>query len=307
MRRISGSLRVNGAEHRGSRRFPQSHFIHASRKTPSLHQFATKAAGFLHRRVAALRFDGAAMTGTRRILVADGDSLSRARITEGLASPAHQVIAVSEGREALEFAKREATDLLVTELVLPDMTGLGLCRLLRENAALDHVGILMLATNASEIDRILAFECGVDDFLAKPFFARELLSRAMAILRRSAPGREPPGRILSEYQPAVALHPNSGSVLVAGARLELTPREFQLLSALMREAGRVLSRIQLIHLVWGGDSQQAERVVDAHIKAIRRKLGGAGDCVETVRGVGYRFAELGVSGSRPTPGSDSLA
>jgi len=232
------------------------------------------------------------MTGTRRILVADGDSLSRARIADGLASPAHQVIAVGEGAEALAFAKRESPDLLVTELVLPDMTGLGLCRLLREDSRLDHIGILMLATNASEIDRILAFECGVDDFVAKPFFARELLSRAMAILRRSAPGRETTSRIVSEYQPAVALHPNSGSVLVAGARLDLTPREFQLLSALMREAGRVLSRLQLIHMVWGSDSEQAERVVDAHIKAIRRKLGGAGDCVETVRGVGYRYAEF---------------
>jgi DNA-binding response OmpR family regulator len=247
------------------------------------------------------------MTATRRILVADGDSLWRARIAEGLASPAHQVIAVGEGREALACAKRETADLLVTELVLPDMTGLGLCRLVREDAALDHLGILMLATNASEIDRILAFECGVDDFLAKPFFARELLSRATAILRRSAPGRETTGRIVSEYQPAVALHPNSGSVLVAGARLDLTPREFQLLSALMREAGRVLSRLQLIHLVWGSDSRQAERVVDAHIKAIRRKLGGAGDCVETVRGVGYRYAEPNDSGSRPLTGTHSLA
>jgi two-component system phosphate regulon response regulator PhoB len=217
------------------------------------------------------------------------------------------VIAVGEGLEALAVAKREATDLLVTELLLPDVTGLGLCRLLREDPTLDHLGILMVATNASEIDRILAFECGVDDFLAKPFFARELLSRATAILRRSAPGRETTNRIVSAYQPAIALHPNAGSVLVAGARLDLTPREFQLLSALMREAGRVVSRLQLIQLVWGSDSQQAERVVDAHIKAIRRKLGGAGDCVETVRGVGYRYAEAGASGSRPSAATNSLA
>ena len=247
------------------------------------------------------------MNGTRRILVADGDPLWRARIAEALASPAHEVIAMAWGREALDFAKRESADLLVTELVLPDLTGLGLCRLLRESATLDQLGILMIAANASEIDRILAFECGVDDFLAKPFFARELLSRAIAILRRSAPGRETAGRLVSEYQPAIALHPNSGSVLVAGARLDLTPREFQLLSELMREAGRVLSRLQLIHRVWGNDSQQDERVVDAHIKAIRRKLGGAGDCVETVRGVGYRYAEVGASGSRTSVEPDSLA
>ena len=89
-------------------------------------------------------------------------------------------------------------------------------------------------------------------------------------------------------------------MLVAGARLELTPREFQLLSALMRESGRVVSRLQLIRTVWGSDSQQAERVVDAHIKSIRRKLGEAGDCVETVRGVGYRYAEAGAAMSGAT-------
>ena len=180
------------------------------------------------------------MAGTGRILVADGDAGWRARLTEGLASPAHEVTAVAEGLEALAFAQREKPDLLVTELVLPDVTGLGLCRLLREDAALAHLGILMVTSNASEIDRVLAFECGVDDFLAKPFFARELLSRAAAVLRRSAPGRERSRRIVSAFQPAVALHANSGSVLVAGARLELTPREFQLLSALMRESGRVV-------------------------------------------------------------------
>jgi len=238
------------------------------------------------------------MADSKRILVADGDAGWRARLAEGLASPSHEVVAVDEGLEALAFAQCEKPDLLVTELVLPDVTGLGLCRLLREDAALGHLGILMVTSNASEIDRILAFECGVDDFLAKPFFARELLSRAMAVLRRSAPRREPSGRIVSAYQPAIALHTNMRSVLVSGARLELTPREFQLLSALMRESGRVLSRLQLIRTVWGGDSQQAERVVDAHIKSIRRKLGDAGDCVETVRGVGYRYDEASAVASR---------
>lgn len=238
------------------------------------------------------------MAGSRRILIADGDAAWRTRVADALVNPAHEVFAVGEGHEALAFAQREKPDLLVTELVLPDVTGLGLSRLFREDAALGHLGILMVTSNTSEIDRILAFECGVDDFLAKPFFARELLSRATAVLRRSAPRREPSSRIVSAHQPAIALHANSGSVVVAGTRLELTPREFQLLSALMRESGRVVSRLQLIRTVWGSDSQQAERVVDAHIKAIRRKLGDAGDCVETVRGVGYRYAEAGAVASR---------
>jgi DNA-binding response OmpR family regulator len=256
-----------------------------------LHQFAIDAAEFLHRRVATLRLDAACMASPRRILVADGDADWRARISEALAGPSHEVTAAASGPAALAFAQREKPDLLVTELMLPEMSGLGLCRLLREDPALGHLGIVMVTSFAAEIDRVLAFECGVDDLLPKPFFARDLLSRATAVLRRSAPAREPVGRVVSTYQPAVSLHVNTGTVLVAGERLTLTPREFHLLSALMRESGRVLSRRQLIHLVWGNDSLQAERVVDAHIKAIRRKLGAVGDCVETVRGVGYRYAE----------------
>ena len=231
------------------------------------------------------------MLGPRRILVADGDPDWRARIANALASPSHEVSTVATGPAALAFAQREKPDLLVTEWMLPKLSGLGLCRLLREDPALDHLGILVVTDFSAEIDRVLAFECGVDDVLAKPFFARELLSRATAVLRRSAPSRESAGRVAPADQPAVSLHLDSGTVLVAGGRLELTPREFHLLSALIRESGRVLSRRQLIQLVWGSDSLQAERVVDAHIKAIRRKLGAAGDCVETVRGVGYRFAE----------------
>jgi DNA-binding response OmpR family regulator len=230
------------------------------------------------------------MSPLRRILVVDADPGSRTRIAESLQSPSHEVTPVEDGARALELARQEKPDLVVTELSLPDITGIGLCRLLREDSALGHMGILVVTGLASEIDRVLAFEAGVDDFLAKPFFARELASRANAVLRRAAPGLAAASRIPAALQPAVALHPNS--VVVAGRRLELTPREHQLLAALIRESGRVLTRQQLIQLVWGATSEQDERVVDAHIKAIRRKLGEAGVCVETVRGVGYRYAEF---------------
>jgi DNA-binding response OmpR family regulator len=231
------------------------------------------------------------MTGTRRILVADGDPEWRARIAQALASPAHTVMPVAAGAAALELARREKPDLLVTELMLPELSGLGLCRVLREDAEQNNLGILVVTSLAAEIDRILAYESGVDDFLPKPFFARELLSRAIAVLRRSALKREPAERITPAIHSALSLDLEGGTVLMGGMRCELTPREFQLLAALMREGGRVLTRSQLIQVVWGRDSRQAERVVDAHIKAIRRKLGELGDCVETVRGVGYRYAE----------------
>jgi two-component system phosphate regulon response regulator PhoB len=229
------------------------------------------------------------MRSPRRLLVADGDPEARARIADALAAPAHEVTPVAEGLEALAFAQREKPDLIVTELVLPDVTGLGLCRLLREDAALGHLGILVVTSHSSEIDRVLAYEAGVDDFLAKPFFARELASRAGAVLRRSSHGAGAGDALAVALQPSLLLH--GDAVVVGGRRLELTPREFALLSALMNESGRVLTRRQLIERVWGGATDQDERVVDAHIKAIRRKLGDTGASVETVRGVGYRYAE----------------
>lgn len=229
-------------------------------------------------------------SSVRRILVVDGDGESRARIADALRGPAQEVLQAERAEAALALARREPPDLIVTEMVLPDMTGIGLCRLLREDAALAHLGILMLTALCSEIDRVLAFETGVDDFLAKPFFARELASRASAVLRRVGPRTGGFGRSAIAIEPTLALEPNAA--IVAGRRLDLTPREHQLLAALLRESGRVVTRAQLIERVWGERAAQDERVVDAHIKAIRRKLGEAGACIETVRGVGYRYAEL---------------
>jgi DNA-binding response OmpR family regulator len=232
------------------------------------------------------------MAPTKHILLVESDPEWRQRILEGLAHPLVRVATVASGREALDYAAREKPDLVVTAMTLSDMSGLGLCRLVREDPALCYVGLLMVSAYASEIDRILAFEAGVDDFLAKPFFARELGSRAGAILRRSGAARDPG----AGYEPAalglVTLQTSSGAVLVGERRLDLTPREYHLLAALMRQAGRVLTRRQLIAKVWGEESAQTERVVDAHVKSIRRKLGEAKDCLETVRGVGYRFSEL---------------
>jgi len=234
------------------------------------------------------------MNSPNRILVVDGDPPWRERIAASLAGPKLEVVAVASAREALEYASREKPDLIVLELVLPDVSGLGVCRLLRENPALSHTGIVMVTDHASEIDRVLAFEAGVDDFLSKPFYARELASRIGAVLRRSRGSRL--GRSL-EYeansQAFVEVHAADGSVLLGDRRIDLTPREYKLLAALIGQAGRVVTRRQLIALVWGADSAHSDRVVDAHVKSIRRKLGEAKDCVVTVRGVGYRFAETG--------------
>ncbi len=232
------------------------------------------------------------MDGERHILVADPEPRWREEILSSLEQPGVRLEAVATGAEALAISQAGAPDLLVTELVLPDMTGLGLCRTIRESGTIGRVGVLMVSGHCTEIDRVLAFECGVDDFLAKPFFARELSSRAAAVLRRLVP----PARGASDDAPVLAsgpvsIQPASAAAVVAGRRLDLTPRELEILALLVAESGRVLTRKQLIDRIWGAESEHTERVVDAHVKSIRRKLGDARDSLETVRGVGYRFTE----------------
>jgi DNA-binding response OmpR family regulator len=233
------------------------------------------------------------MTNRKHILIAEGDSPTRERVAECLAGPRLELTSVETGRAALEVALREKPDLLLTELVLPDMTGLGLCRLVREDSSLAQIGVVMLTGHDSEIDRVLAFEAGVDDFLGKPFYARELASRVIAVLRRTGAVRASDDPLDAALHEAVSIQLGNASAWVGERRLDLTPRELQLLSALIRQAGRVLTREQLVLRVWGEDSDPSGRVVDAHVKSIRRKLGEARECLQTVRGVGYRFSEQG--------------
>jgi DNA-binding response OmpR family regulator len=235
------------------------------------------------------------LAARKHILVVDGDRRWRETIVECLAGLRHEVVAVGGGDDALAYARREKPDLVVLDLALPGISGLGLCRLLREDPALGHVGIVMASEHAAEVDRVLAFEAGVDDFLAKPFYGRELASRVAAVLRRTSPPRAFPGSGEPATRGLVTIDAAANAILVGGRRIELTPREFQLLAALIGHAGRVLTRKQLIALLWRGESEHTDRVVDAHVKAIRRKLGEAKRCVETVRGVGYRFSDAPAS------------
>jgi DNA-binding response OmpR family regulator len=140
------------------------------------------------------------------------------------------------------------------------------------------------------MDRVLAFESGVDDFLPRPFYPPELGARALAVLRGFAEVRHATSP-KSLQQKIVTVDTRAGRAFANERPLDLTSREFALLAALVQQAGRVLTRHQLIEQIWGGHLPSSERTIDAHIKSIRRKLGGSRDCIETVRGVGYRFCE----------------
>jgi DNA-binding response OmpR family regulator len=171
--------------------------------------------------------------------------------------------------------------------MLPGIDGLELTRRLRADPASAAVPIIMLTAKADEVDRVVGLEMGADDYIAKPFSPKELLARVRAVLRRARPVDET--RVLTGG--SIALDPARHRVTVAGAPVELTPKEFDLLHVLMAGAGRVLSREQLLNRVWGyaRPDEIESRTVDVHVRRLRAKLGEAGALITTVKSIGYRF------------------
>jgi len=223
-----------------------------------------------------------------RILVVDDEpdllELVRVNLVEG----GFQVEATTSGREALERIRRAPPDLLVLDLMLPDMAGSEICRQIRATPELSGLPIIMLTAKAEELDRVVGFELGADDYVTKPFSPRELSLRVKAVLRR---GQAPGGQARSLEHGALRVDVERHRCFVGEQEVELTSKEFALLSELMARPGRVLSRDRLLGLVWGSDITVTSRTIDTHLKRLREKLGRAGPLIETVRGVGYRFAE----------------
>lgn len=224
------------------------------------------------------------------VLIVDPQLEAQKAISACLEAAGHRTLLARSGEEALQHARRETPDAVVTELVLPDVSGLGLCRALRVDPALARMPILMLTASAGEMDRVVAFEVGVDDFVAKPFNPRELGLRIAAILRRTRNQGGPAGGEPLRFE-RLSLDLGQHTVRVDADRIPLTPREFDVLATMMQRVGRVLSRRQILDEVWGARSGKTPRVVDTHVKCIRRKLGAAGRYIETLRGVGYRLSD----------------
>jgi two-component system, OmpR family, alkaline phosphatase synthesis response regulator PhoP len=206
-----------------------------------------------------------------------------------LSKEGYQVSTTLSGEEALKGIPRAAPDLILLDLMLPGVDGLEICRLLKRDAKTAGVPIIMVTAKGEESDIVAGLELGADDYVTKPFSPKVLVARVRAVLRRRQAAPPAADDVLHVHD--IVIDPSRHQVLCGKTRVELTATEFKLLHLLARRPGRVYTREQIVSSVKGDDYPVTDRSVDVQIVGLRRKLGSHGDCVETVRGVGYRFRE----------------
>ncbi len=221
-----------------------------------------------------------------RILVADDEPDVLRMVGSSLANAGFEVVTAGDGPSALEVARRDAPVLVVLDIMMPGMTGLEVTRELKREPATSAMSIVLVSARNEEIDRILGFELGVDDFVSKPFSPRELVLRVKAIIART---RQPGSDAVQIQIGDISVDRERHDVTTGGEPANLTAIEFKLLFELMRAAGRVLTREGLIDRVWGSDAAIETRTIDTHLRRLREKLGAAGSQIQTVRGFGYRL------------------
>jgi two-component system, OmpR family, phosphate regulon response regulator PhoB len=222
------------------------------------------------------------------ILIVDDERDLLSLVEFNLKQAGFETALAETGEGAVKELRRKVPDLVLLDLMLPDLSGTELCRQIKTDPRTKNVPVVMLTAKGEEVDKVVGFELGADDYVTKPFSVRELVLRVKAVLRRAAaPPAEKPPEALGPIKVDVEAH----RAYVDGAEVTLTPLEFRLLTTLMARAGRVQSREQLLSDVWEMSSELETRTVDTHVKRLREKLGTARDLLETVRGVGYRLID----------------
>ena len=220
-----------------------------------------------------------------KLLVIEDEPDVQSTIEYNLVMAGHQVVVASDGRQGLRLAREFKPDLVLLDLMLPDLSGTDVCRVLKNDPDLRGTPVLVVSALGEEIDRVVGFELGVDDYVTKPFSVRELVLRVRAILRRHTQSGSSNGLIAFGR---LRVDREAHRVWVAEEEISLTALEFKLLLAMYERRDRVQSRVALLDYVWGTDSPISLRTVD--VKRLREKLGSARDYIETVRGIGYRFS-----------------
>ena len=227
------------------------------------------------------------------VLIIEDEPDIRKTIDYNLSKESFKVVqaeSIAQGEKALAANK---IDVIILDLMLPDGSGLTLCRDIKSDAKTKHIPIIILTAKTEEVDRVVGFELGADDYVTKPFSVRELILRVKAILKRGIDSPQQENDSFDIEAGDIRLNLDAHQVFVGDEEITLTALEFRLLKHLLDRRGRVQTRDQLLEEVWGYSSDVTTRTVDTHIKRLREKLLGAGDCIQTIRGVGYRLARSG--------------
>jgi two-component system, OmpR family, phosphate regulon response regulator PhoB len=209
-------------------------------------------------------------------------------LTYNLRKEGFEVLSATDGQDGLRRAQTTLPDLVVLDLMLPVIEGLEVCRVLKSGVRTRDIPLLMLTARSEEVDEIVGFQMGADDYVTKPFKIKPLIQRIKALLRRK---KTPAGEGDVVAAGGIEIDRAQHRATVGGEELNLTPTEFRLLWALVRQPGRAFSRHELMEAAMGDDALVLERTIDVHVKSLRQKLEGRAEQIETVRGVGYRFRE----------------
>ena len=223
----------------------------------------------------------------QQILVVEDEADIRELLRFNLEREGSSVLEAADGPQALDMARRHTPALVLLDVMLPGLDGFEVCRRLGAQTETAHIPILMLTARGEEMDRVVGLSLGADDYVVKPFSVRELMLRVRAVLRRG--GRETQSPALERH--GIRLRTDAHTAEVEDTPLNLTATEFRLLEDLLRHAGTVRTREQLLNKVWGYSFEGYARTVDTHVRRLRAKLGPAAPLLETVRGVGYRIKE----------------
>lgn len=235
-----------------------------------------------------------ALQKARRVLVVEDENDLVDLLSFNLKKAGYEVESATDGRSALAKIAQTPPDLILLDLMLPELTGTEVATRVRANPATASIPIIMLTAKVEEVDQLVGLTIGADDYVTKPFSIKVLLARIEAILRRSAAGGSSDGTQLG----AIKIDPEAHEVTVRGEAIRLTLTEFKILSALVAANGKVMSRQSLMSKAMGAGITVTERTIDVHVTAIRKKLGDSGQLIRTVRGVGYRAT------SEPGPGEE---
>ena len=233
------------------------------------------------------------MAKTKVLIIEDDRSLSEI-LEYNMQRAGYDVSRAHDGRDGLNQSQVKQPDIILLDVMLPVIDGIEVCKRLRANPDTKNVLILMLTAKSEESDQLIGFSVGADDYVVKPFSIRVLLERIKALQRRKSSVPDPQVDLVSRM--GVVVDRMRHRVMIHGEMMDLTKSEFRLLDTLIRQPGRAFERSELIDAALGEDTLVLERTIDVHIRALRRKMEGKADVIETVRGVGYRFKENAVDG-----------